>query len=120
MLHGISTLVLVLVSLGLWFRSRRRAMHLGCMIAAFVVDLVLLVYIEFTRHAVEKVVAHVQPLIWFHAGVSLVVLVCYAAMVALGLQLVKGRTELRHLHRSLGIAFIVFRSLNYITSFLVV
>jgi len=120
MLHGISTLVLVLIAAGLWFRSRRRAVHLGFMISAFVVDLSLVLYIELTRHAVEKVAAHVHLLLWFHAGVSLVVLLCYAAMVTLGWRMVNGRTELRHLHRTLGITFVVFRSLNYITSFLVV
>jgi len=119
MLHGISTLVVALIIAGLWFRVRQRAIHLRLMLAAFVVDLLLLLYIEFTRHAVEKVAARFHPLIWFHAGVSLAVLLCYLAMIGLGWRMVEGEMRLRKLHRALGVTFVVFRGLNYVTSFLV-
>ena len=68
------------------------------MIAAFATDVLLVLYIEITRHAVETVVTTVRPLIWFHAGISLAV---------------------RVKHRYLGFTFCVLRSLNYITSFMV-
>lgn len=84
MLHLASSLVVVLLAVGLWFRHRRPRLHLRLMISAFVLDLLLVLYIEIFRHAVEKVVARVSPLLWFHAGVSVGVLLCYVAMILLG------------------------------------
>ncbi len=119
MLHGVSTLVVGLILAGLWFRGRRRGLHLGLMIAAFAVDLGLLWYIEATRHAAEKVVTRFHPLIWFHAGVSLVVLACYVALLSLGFRMVQGEMRLRRLHRVVAVTFVICRGLNYVTSFLV-
>lgn len=112
-------MVVALILAGLLFRGRRRALHLGLMIAAFAVDLGLLLYIETTRHAAEKVVGRFQPLLWFHAGVSLVVLVCYLAMLSLGFRMVRGEMRLRRWHRVLAVTFVICRGLNYVTSFLV-
>lgn len=120
MLHLASTLVLVLVGAGLWIRKKNPQWHQRLMIAAFSSDLLLVLYIEFTRHAVEKVVAHMRPVIWFHAAVSLAVLGCYVAMIVLGRPMLAGRYETRSLHRALGITFVVLRSLNYVTSYIVV
>ncbi|MBZ5541936.1 MAG: hypothetical protein LAN61_15580 [Acidobacteriia bacterium] len=120
MLHLASTLVLLLVAAGLWIRKRNPQWHQRLMIAAFGSDLLLVLYIEFTRHAVEKVVSRVRPLVWFHAGVSLAVLVCYVLMILLGRPMLAGRYETRALHRVLGITFVVLRSLNYATSYMVV
>ena len=119
MLHLTSTGVLVLVAAGLWFRKRRPLIHLRLMVAAFATDVLLVLYIEMTRHAVEKVAAQVRPLIWFHAGVSLAVLVCYVLMILLGRPMLAGRHDTRTLHRIVGMAFVVLRSLNYVTSFMV-
>ena len=120
MLHLASTLVLFLVAAGLWFRKSRPQWHQRLMVAAFSSDLLLVVYIEVTRHAVEKVVTRVRPLIWFHAAVSLAVLICYVLMILLGRPMLAGKYETRTLHRTLGITFVVLRGLNYVTSYLVV
>jgi len=119
MLHLASTAVLILIATGLWFRKRNPQVHLRLMLTAFAADVLLVLYIESTRHAVEKVVAHVRPLIWFHAGVSLGVLVCYVMMILLGRPMLAGRYETRTLHRAVGITFVVLRGLNYVTSFMV-
>lgn len=118
MLHLASTLVLVLVAAGLWVRKANPQMHQRFMIAAFSSDLLLVLYIEASRHAVEKVVTHVHPMIWFHAAVSLSVLCCYVAMIALGRPMLAGKFETRSLHRALGMTFVVLRSLNYVTSYM--
>lgn len=75
-----------------------------------------------------------KPLIWFHAGISTLVLALYVAMFALGRQMIaepvpvpqSGAAALRgadagprHLHRNLGMAFCAMRLLNYATAFLV-
>lgn len=119
MLHLASTGVLILIAAGLWFRKRNSQIHQRLMIAAFISDVLLVLYIEMTRHAVEKVASHIRPLIWFHAGVSLGVLICYVLMIWLGRPMIAGKYETRTLHRSVGIAFVVLRGLNYVTSFMV-
>jgi uncharacterized membrane protein YozB (DUF420 family) len=118
-LHLVSTLVLCVIAAGLWFRRRNHHMHLRLMLAAFAMDVVLVLYIEITRQAVEKVVTHVGPLLWFHASVSIAVLACYVAMILLGRPMLSGKFETRKLHFAVAIAFVVLRGLNYVTSFLV-
>ena len=119
MLHLASTGVLALIALGLWFRKRNPGVHLRLMLTAFFFDAALVAYIEITRHAVEIVVTRIRPLIWFHAGVSLAVLICYVLMILLGRPMLAGKYETRKLHFSVGVAFVVLRSLNYVTSFMV-
>jgi hypothetical protein len=119
MLHVLSTLVLVIVAVGFWLRKRQNAVHIRLMISAFLIDLFLVLYIEFSRHAVEKVVASTQLLVWFHAAVSVMVLVCYVAMIQLGRRLLAGHQTARKWHRMLGMTFLVLRGLNYVTSYLV-
>jgi uncharacterized membrane protein YozB (DUF420 family) len=119
MLHVISTLVLAIVAVGFWLRRRRNAVHIRLMISAFLIDLFLVLYIEFSRNAVQKVVASSRPLVWFHAAVSVVVLVCYVVMIQLGRNVLAGNSFARKRHKMVGIVFVVLRSLNYITSYLV-
>jgi hypothetical protein len=89
------------------------------MAAAFVCDLLLVLYIEASRHAVETVVGRGTSLIWFHATVSTLVLVAYVAQIALGRRMLAGVHTSRRVHALLGIAFVTLRSLNYVTSFIV-
>jgi hypothetical protein len=119
MLHLGSSLVVVLLAVGLWFRHRRPGLHLRLMISAFVVDLLLVLYIEISRHAVERVLARVSPLLWFHAGVSVGVLLCYVAMILLGRGVLAGQGESRKWHFAVGMTFVALRSLNYVTSYMV-
>lgn len=119
MLHVISTLVLVLVAVGFWLRRRWNAIHIRLMISAFLIDLFLLLYIEASRHAIQKVVASMRFLVWFHATVSVVVLLCYVSMIQLGRGVLADNSTARKRHRMLGIVFVVLRSLNYITSYLI-
>jgi hypothetical protein len=130
MLHALSSVVLVLVGAGLYFRRRRPALHWKFMVLAFVTDVLLVLYIEATRGAVEQVATQVRLLLWFHAGVSLAVLVLYAVLLGIGRKLLAvpeawgaGRPEgpgrVRRLHRNLGVTFCVLRLLNYATAFMV-
>jgi hypothetical protein len=119
MLHLISTLVLVIIGVGFWLRRRQNPIHVRLMISAFLIDLCLLLYIEHSRHAVQKVAASARPLVWFHAAVSIVVLLCYVLMIQLGRGVLAGDPRARNRHRTLGVVFVVLRSLNYMTSYLV-
>ena len=117
-MHIASSFVLVLILTGLWFRRRPR-WHLRFMLTAFSVDVLLVLYIEATRGAVEKVVGGFAGMVWLHAGISLAVLLCYIGMIGLGRKLIAGQVLSRNIHRNLGIAFCVLRASNYVTSFLV-
>ena len=118
MLHIVSTLVIGLLITGLLLRGRP-AVHPKLMITAFTLDVLLVLYIEFTRGAVERVLSDFGPLLWFHAAVSLVVLFAYVGMAVLGRRLLRGDLAGSVHHRNLGIAFCILRSLNYVTSYLV-
>ncbi len=124
MLILFSTLVLAVIALGVWFRERP-TLHIPLMSTAFAMDLGLLLYIEFTRHAVEKLGETMQSptpdgLLYFHVAVSGLTLVLYFVQIFTGMRLYKGTTANRLLHRSGALLFIGCRLLNYITSFFVV
>ncbi len=118
MLHALSTLVVLIVTAGVMAR-RRPAIHVPLMVTAFAIDLGLVIYIEVTRHVVERVLGPAGPLIWFHATVSTLVLLAYLGQITLGRRLLAGRTASRRAHLALGVAFCVLRSTNYITAFMV-
>lgn len=118
MLHAFSILAMMMVLIGLYFRRRRPSIHWKFMIAAFAVDVSLVLYIEFARHAVEQLPT-ARPLIWFHATVSVLVLLCYLLLFGLGSRLIKGRIDARTIHRNLGFTFVALRTVNLVTSFLV-
>lgn len=118
MLHLLSSCVAALIVAGLWARRARPSWHIRFMTAAFVCDVLLVVYIEATRHAVETVAGSTTPLVWFHAAVSLLVLASYVAQISLGRRVLAGVPASRRLHMALGMTFVTLRSLNYVTSFL--
>lgn len=118
MLHLLSTLVVLIVAAGVMMR-RRPEIHVRLMATAFAIDLGLVLYIEITRHAVERVVGPAGPLIWFHATVSTLVLVAYAGQIAIGRRLLVGRPTSRRVHIAIGIAFCLLRGTNYFTAFMV-
>lgn len=122
MLHLLSTIVLLLIAAGVYYRKRTH-LHLGLMTSAFVLDVVMVLWIELTRHAVEKTVNpehHTGALLWFHIAVSVGVLVAYVWQIELGRRLLRGLAATRGLHIKLGATFCTLRLLNYVTSFLIV
>lgn len=119
-----STLVLVIIGLGVAFR-KRATIHIPLMASAFVLDLALLLYIEFTRHAVEKLGETLQTatpdgLLYFHVSVSALTLVLYIVQIMTGIRLFKGGLPNPALHRNYGMLFLTCRLLNYVTSFFVI
>lgn len=135
MLHFISTAVIVLLAFGISQRKLRPDLHKKSMLSAFAIDISLVLYIELTRHAVETVVTHVKPLVWFHAGISTSVIVLYIAMFVYGHRLEVARrnhfatnsmgfsmddsARTRSIHRNLGMTFCLCRLVNYVTAFMI-
>ena len=117
-LHVLSTAVLVVLLIGFAQRAHRRR-HRALMLTAFATDLGLVLWIEATRHAIEKVAGGVPWLVQLHVAISTGVLLGYVAMIALGSKLFAGRADLRVVHRWVGVGFVTLRGLNYLTSFLV-
>lgn len=118
MLHIISTLVLLIIIAGMRLRKYTKV-HMALMGSAFVIDLLLVLYIEFSRKAVETVVStSAKPIIYIHALISLTVLGCYVGMFVLGRRTLAGKPAAKAAHRNLGITFCLFRAANYATAFL--
>lgn len=116
--HMVSTLVLLLLAAGVYFR-RRPKVHMKLMCSVFVCDLLVVLYIEITRHAVEKMVTATGALLWFHVTVSVLVLVGYVVQIVLGRRLLKGEKASKSTHMKVGITFCSLRILNYVTSFMI-
>ncbi len=127
MFYWFSSLVLVIIAAGLYFR-KRISLHIPLMLAAFVIDLSLVLVIEIQRMAVEKVASHVAAgtnyFLIFHAGISLLVLVMYGLLIWTGSKVYKGikagtgkPRDIYALHKKFAAAFIVLRLINYVTSF---
>ena len=115
-LHLASSFVLALIVVGTWFRRKSPRLHVGLMVAAFVVDLSLVVYIEATRLAIETVSTTPVSFVHLHALISTLVLVAYVAQLTLGWRVLTGVGAARRVHATVGIAFVSLRSLNYLTS----
>ncbi len=124
MLVWISTLVLAIIAVGLIYRKRPEV-HIPCMSLAFAIDIGLVLYIEWSRHAIETVGKELtaplpEGLLLFHVAVSLLTLVLYGVQMFSGVKLFKGVGPGRNFHRNVGYGFIVCRLANYVTSFFVV
>jgi len=119
-----STLVLVILTIALIYRHNRK-IHVPLMFIAFAIDLTLVLVIELQRHAVEKVVSQVNYFTWFHAAVSLTVLVLYGLQIYSGQKITKIDKSLNlvdynktvSFHTKVAGAFILLRLTNYVTSF---
>lgn len=119
-----STLILLIIVLGLYFRKQPK-IHVPLMLTAFVADLALVLIIEFQRKAVEKVVDNAitapNTFLLFHAGISLIVILLYIALIITGNKALKlpirAGSNTMEIHKILALIFIVFRLANYITSF---
>ena len=121
MTHTISTVVLVLILIGLAQRKNMKV-HVPAMLAAFVIDVVLVLWIELNRAAIETVAEDIQNpqdhgLLLFHVSVSLITLGLYTFLTILGFKILKGRRDLLKLHRNWAAVFLLCRLANFITSF---
>lgn len=117
MTSAVSSLVLLILAAGFLNRFHRRP-HIPLMSSAFTIDLGLLLYIEITRHAIEKVSRQPSGLLMLHVLISVLTLLGYVVMVCAGIMLLR-RHRWRRLHRHAAKVFLTLRALNYVTSYLV-
>ncbi len=119
----VSSIAVLLIALG-WKFKKRAEIHIPLMASAFVLDLSLLLYIEFTRHAIETLQKDIttathEGLLYFHVMVSAIMLILYFVQIGTGIRLAKGNAVSRVFHKNAAIAFVACRLLNYVTSFFV-
>ncbi|MFN8615342.1 MAG: hypothetical protein U0003_05480 [Vampirovibrionales bacterium] len=114
----LSTLVLVLIALGLKHR-RVPGKHIPLMLSALLIDVGMVLWLEWHRQAVEQVVEGVSGLLLFHVCVSTLVVVLYIGLLITGIRQAKGIALSTQWHRWMAIAFVVGRLINYVTSFFV-
>ena len=118
MFHTISTVVVILLVIGLAVRKNKKV-HVPLMISAFSVDLASVVAIEISRGAIQKAVTAPPPLLIFHVLVSVAALAFYGVMFFLGERVRSGATHLRPWHRRTAWVFGACRAANYVTSWMI-
>ncbi len=112
----ISCGICVLLVIGVLNRRHKR-IHIPLMVSAFISDMTMLLYIEFTRQAIETAWTRMSPLMGIHIVLSVIMIGLYVEQIATGIRKARGR---RHpWHGKAGIAFLVCRFGNLITSFMV-
>ena len=117
--HLVSTLVLILIGLALFWRRLPRR-HARLMRVAFLLDLGLVLWLEFSRHAVETAFGGGGGwMLPFHVTVSSLAAIGWGLQLWLGSRLLRGHKVLRARHIQVGVFFLVMRLANYVTSFFV-
>lgn len=116
--HGLSVVAIALVFAAILNR-RNAKRHIPLILAAFAVDLGLVLSIELNRGAIKTVVAGGPAILYIHVTLAVAVLVLYAHQIWCGWSLVK-RGERRLSHRTGAYLFVVCRLLVFATAFLVV
>lgn len=119
MTYTISFFVLIIIAFGIYYK-KKRAVHYSLMGSAFVIDVALVLYLEFTRGAIDKAMNPSGPLLIFHIAVSVVAMLLYLVQFYLGYRFIKGRSGSIKMHRYCGITFVLCRVTNFVTSFMVV
>ncbi len=115
--HGASFLAIVLVAAAILQRYRFRR-HVAFILAAFAVDLGLVLAIELNRNAVKTVVAGGAAVLYVHVTLAVFVLALYVHQIWCGWALHRGGKR-RRSHRAGALAFVVCRLLVFATAFLV-
>jgi len=114
-------LVLMVLYVGVFYR-KRPSKHVPIMLAGIGWDLLLVLQIELTRHAINKAShALTNPIILnIHVSLAVSTVLLYFVVLYLGFNLRKGKEHLRKKHKFFGLVTLMLRSSTFITSFLVV
>ncbi len=119
MFHAVTTIALACVALG-WLLRHRLGHHVACMGAACLMDYGTLIALELSRGpAIAKALSAPPPLLSFHVAVSVAALLCYPALIVLGIGSVTKKPHWLSVHRRTGRAFLLVRLANYVTSWMI-
>ena len=114
-----STFVVALLIFGALQAKKNRKLHQRMMSFAMAWDIIIILQIEITRHAVEKAmtVSNNTMMLNIHVALAVSTVVFYGIVFYLGRKVMQGHTHLIPRHKSLGKITLVLRLLTYITSF---
>lgn len=116
----IATIAWLAMCLGFAVRRRNRLLHVRCMLYCITSDVLLVIFLEITRHAVEKAASFTlnynQQI---HIGFSLCAMLLYAPAVYLGRKIYLGNSDprIRLIHRRVGYGAFLLRSLGFLFMF---
>lgn len=115
-LRVLNVLIYIVILIGFANRKKPRV-HVPIMAAAFVMDVLLVLYIEFTRRAIEQAIGETTLTMKVHLAASLLVVFLYVGQIITGIK--KRRGQPSRWHGKAGVAFLSTRLVNLVTSFLV-
>jgi hypothetical protein len=116
---GVATFAYGLLNIGL-IHIRKPQIHVPYMNAGILLDLSLVLLLEFQRDAINTALSFsLSPLQQAHIGASSMATILYVPILLLGWRLHFGKlgAEGRLWHRRLGIAGYIFRSLGFLLMF---
>lgn len=117
-----STVIVVLLILGSLQAKKNRRLHVRMMSLAIAWDIILILQIELTRHAVEKAITinNNSAILNIHVLLAITTVILYGIMIFLGRKILQGNNSLIPRHKKLGLTTLVIRILTYITSYMAV
>lgn len=115
-LKAVSIFVCVLLVVG-YFNRRKRKIHIPMMLSAFVIDMIIVLIIEFSRGAIKTAQAKMGPLMIIHIIISVSVILLYIGQIVSGIKKAKGGTC--NWHGRTGLILLIARLGNLVTSFMV-
>jgi hypothetical protein len=101
----------------------RRKLHVRCMTACFVGDVLMVVLIELQRHAVKTTVRQfsgapdANALLQFHIAVSVAALAMWVVQIVSGRRVLRGAPSVAR-HRRGAWIFLTLRATNVVTAYL--
>lgn len=117
-----STIIVLLLLLGIYYR-KKRTIHVRIMSLVIAWDILLILQIELTRHAIKKAseaMTSTPGILVVHICFALSTVLLYLAMIYTGRKLLQGENKIKKLHKQLGWSTLCMRLLTYITSFFTV
>jgi uncharacterized membrane protein YozB (DUF420 family) len=114
--HLVSGLAYVLIIIGM-FSIKHRKRHRALMLAAFTIDMSLVLFLELTRDATGQALEFPNGMLGFHISMSILTVILYFVLIPMGFKMYKGNLEIKKIFRPLAYIFLLSRTLNFITSF---
>ncbi len=118
-----NTLIFAAILVGTVLHGRRE-LHVKIMKTCFVLDICLLLVVEFGQEAVEKALGLVSrgdlnlTVLKIHVPLAVAGLVWWFVQLATGSKILRGRQDLLRRHLRHGLIFLVFRLGNMVTAWM--
>ncbi len=113
----IASLAWILISFGVVYR-KNKPKHLVFVLSGIFLDIALVLYLEFTKNAIEKAAEFNLPILQqTHVILSTIAFLLYFPLLYVGTSLAWGRKDLRNLHINLALTTYFFRTLGLMFMF---